>query len=498
MRHPTTPSDLGTASPTATKSPAETPVRRPWVAAVALVVGVAAWVGAIALAIGVMSFGERIDARLPFDSPLLAGFALAVAVALPFSLLTWMAWRGHPRADFATSVAGAVLIGWIILQVLVIRAYSPFQPLMFLIGVGLVLASPSGLGQAGRGVLLVVVGAVTAAVGIGLLPHLIKRGVAGMSLVAVATLLAGTTAIAFGVSWALRGRHAAVKIAGGALTVAVLAVAASVVSPAVAVTNSPATDVGATPADVGLEYETVTVTTSDGVDLAAWYVPGDNGAGVVVMHGAGSTRSAVLDQAAVLARGGYAVLLLDARGHGDSDGTAMDFGWYGDADIAAGTGHLATRPDIDADRIGVVGFSMGGEQAIGAAANDPLIAAVVAEGATGRFADDTSWLSDVYGWRGAVQERLNAMQDAVTRYLTDAPTPTALRVAVEQATDTRFLLITAGKVADEGHAAGHLRAAAPEGVDVWTVEGAGHTDGYDKTPDEWQRRVLDFLDATLT
>ena len=46
-------------------------------------------------------------------------------------------------------------------------------------------------------------------------------------------------------------------------------------------------------------------------------------------------RSAVLDQAAVLARHGYGVLLYDARGMGRSGGRAMNFGWYGDRDLAA-------------------------------------------------------------------------------------------------------------------------------------------------------------------
>jgi hypothetical protein len=36
----------------------------------------------------------------------------------------------------------------------------------------------------------------------------------------------------------------------------------------------------------------------------------------VLLPGAGSTRTAVLPQAAVLARHGYGALLLDTRGHG--------------------------------------------------------------------------------------------------------------------------------------------------------------------------------------
>ena len=64
----------------------------------------------------------------------------------------------------------------------------------------------------------------------------------------------------------------------------------------------------------------------------------------MLLHGSGSTRSAVLDQAAVLAEGGYGVLLFDARGHGESGGRAMDFGWYGDADIAGALDYLAGAP----------------------------------------------------------------------------------------------------------------------------------------------------------
>ena len=254
---------------------------------------------------------------------------------------------------------------------------------------------------------------------------------------------------------------------------------------------------GSTPAAVGLDYEPVTLTTTDGVELAAWYLPGTNGAGVVVMHGAGSTRSDVLDQAAALVHGGYAVVLIDARGHGDSDGTAMDFGWYGDLDIAAGTTFLASRADIDRTRIGVVGFSMGGEEAIGAAATDPLIRAVVAEGATGRQAADKEWFADTYGWRGWLQERLENVQDGITDFLTDASPPISLRQAVVTAPDTRFLLITAGNVDDEGHAASFIQSDMTERVTVWNVDGADHTGGYETRPDEWRQRVVEFLDESL-
>ena len=318
-----------------------------------------------------------------------------------------------------------------------------------------------------------------------------------MSAASVVVLCLGIVVVVIGARLSLRGRRRLGQLAGGAATAILVAVAALVIAPAVAATNVPTTRLGSTPAAVGLDFESLTLTTTDGVELAAWYLPGTNGAGVVVMHGAGSTRSGVLDQAAALVHGGYAVVLIDARGHGDSDGTAMDFGWYGDLDIAVGTTFLASRADIDRTRVGVVGFSMGGEEAIGAAATDPLIRAVVAEGATGRRAADKEWFSEVYGWRGWLQERLETVQDGVTDFLTAASPPISLRQAVINAPDTQFLLVTAGNVDDEGHAASFIQSGATDRVTVWNVDGADHTGGYATQPDEWQQHIVEFLDEAL-
>ena len=262
--------------------------------------------------------------------------------------------------------------------------------------------------------------------------------------------------------------------------------------------NVPPSPITSTPADLGLEFDPVEITTADDVRLAAWYLPGTNGAAVVVLHGAGSTRSAVLDHAAVLQRNGFTVLLLDARGHGESGGVAMDFGWYGDLDIAAAVDHLLTVDAVEPDRIGVLGLSMGGEEAIGGAAAHDAIRAVVAEGATARTAADKSWLSDTYGWRGWVQEQIERVQFGVTDLLTDASPPATLASAIARAGDTEFFLIAAGRVTDEQHAAEHLAAAAPDRTTTWIVDGADHTGGLDVAPTEWERRVVDFFDDHLS
>jgi pimeloyl-ACP methyl ester carboxylesterase len=267
---------------------------------------------------------------------------------------------------------------------------------------------------------------------------------------------------------------------------------------AVMATNAPRTSVGdVTPADAGLPYSDVEFVTVDGVTLSGWFIPSTNGAAVVLLHGSGSTRASVLDHAAVLAEHGYGVLMFDARGHGRSDGRAMAFGWYGDDDTSAAVTFLQTRLGVDDGRIAAVGMSMGGEEAIGAAAADGRIQAVVAEGATNRVSGDKAWLSDEYGWRGAVQEGIEWLTYSITDLLTDADPPIALRDAVVAAAPRPVLLIAAGDEENEIHAGRDIASASSGTVELWVVPDTGHTAGIDTHPDEWEERVTTFLDDTL-
>ena len=375
-------------------------------------------------------------------------------------------------------------------------AWQVTVTLIGLAAAGLLVFALRRTGPRWCGWLLTLVGVVAVAMAVGFAPYLVKTGPYPVRVATAVLLVAGLLLVGGGLARATAGVRIRGRVLAGFAVLVTLLLTVSVVSPAVAATHVPRPAVGASPSSVGLSYEDVRVQTADDVTLAAWYVPSRNGAAVVLLHGAGSTRSNVLDEAAVLAEHGYGVLMLDARGHGDSEGRAMDFGWAGDVDVAAATDYLAGRDDVEDGRIGLVGMSMGGEEAIGAS-GAVNVRAVVAEGATARMALDESWLSDAYGVRGAVQEQLEKVQDLVTSLFTDVPRPAALRDTVEQATDTQFLLITAGEMPDESQAATYIRSAAPSRVDVWTVEGAAHVGGLATAPDEWESQVTEFLDDAL-
>jgi dienelactone hydrolase len=342
------------------------------------------------------------------------------------------------------------------------------------------------------------VGIVATAAGAGIgLRHL---GAAGWSPVAAAGVLAlvsGAALLVTGAVAVVRQTHRWWRLPVAPLVLAVTAVSLWSGIIAIAATNVPPTKVpSATPGDRGLAYEDVTFPTSDGPRLSGWYLPSTTGAAIVLLHGAGSTRSAVLDHAAVLARHGYGVLLFDARGHGRSGGRAMDLGWYGDRDVDGAVSFLLTRPEVDGSRLAAVGMSMGGEEALGAAAADPRIRAVVAEGATNRVAADWAFLPTTYGVRGRVQQGVNTLTYAVTDLLTAARPPITLRAAATAMAPRPVLLIAAGDRPDEGHAARHIQRGNPA-VQVWEAAHTGHTRALHTHPDDWLRRVTAFLSAAM-
>ena len=118
-------------------------------------------------------------------------------------------------------------------------------------------------------------------------------------------------------------------------------------------------------------------TTSDGLELHGWYVPSRNGAAVIAFPG----RKGPQAPARMLIRHGYGVLLFDRRGEGESDGDPNGWGWGGDRDLQAAIAYLRARPDVDPDRIGGLGLSVGGELMIETAAEHGGLAAVASEGA---------------------------------------------------------------------------------------------------------------------
>lgn len=142
-----------------------------------------------------------------------------------------------------------------------------------------------------------------------------------------------------------------------------------------------------TPHDYGLPFEEISIKSQDGVILNGWFVPSKNGAVVMAQHGYKSNRASLLQEAKMLHKHGYGVLLTSIRSHDLNEGELITFGHFEMQDLQAWYDYLLTRKDVDFTKIGAIGNSMGGTLLIQYAALNPNIKALVSHSAFSSLED---------------------------------------------------------------------------------------------------------------
>jgi len=129
------------------------------------------------------------------------------------------------------------------------------------------------------------------------------------------------------------------------------------------------------------DYEEIWLTTQDSFKLEALYFPSNNGAAILLLHGFKSYRfdNLVLTATAMFVRNGYGVILAMRRAHGNSDGELITFGKNEYFDTEAVYQYVINRPDVNPEKIGLFGQSMGGALGILYTAENSNIKALVAD-----------------------------------------------------------------------------------------------------------------------
>ncbi|MEN9217487.1 MAG: alpha/beta hydrolase [Gloeomargarita sp. DG_2_bins_126] len=122
----------------------------------------------------------------------------------------------------------------------------------------------------------------------------------------------------------------------------------------------PSREIIHTPNDTGLEYEDLRLTTTDGVTLAAWWMPVEQADAPVILfaHGNGGNISYRLPYIRIFHQMGLASLFFDYRGYGESEGQPSEPGTYLDGEAA--WDYLTQTRQVPARRIILYGESLGG------------------------------------------------------------------------------------------------------------------------------------------
>jgi hypothetical protein len=348
-----------------------------------------------------------------------------------------------------------------------------------------------------RGALAVSVGLLAITVGAASgLYSTIAVGPSGDDFSGLLTIVAGLSLVAIGgvVLWRSRRREGRLLrriIRRALLAAAALLFAYGVIAPIGFgyVTTHVLRPTVPTP-DLRTSYETVSFQTSDGLRLEGWYIPSKNGAAVIAFPG----RSGPQKHARMLAAHGYGVLLFDRRGEGRSEGDSNLFGWGGDKDIQAAVEFLKGRPDVEPRRIGGIGFSVGGELMLEAAAKNPDLAAVVSEGAGTRAFSDS--MQDVHGVEKWISAPGQALLTASVAVFASTMPPSKLTDLVPQIRQPLFLIWAPNGGNIETMNPEYFRlAGGPK--QIWSIPDAKHVQGITAHPQEYERRVVGFFDREL-
>ncbi|NJM08625.1 alpha/beta fold hydrolase [Candidatus Gracilibacteria bacterium] len=146
-----------------------------------------------------------------------------------------------------------------------------------------------------------------------------------------------------------------------------------------------------TPAEVGLAYQEVQFKArGEALALAAWYIPAAGATrAVIIAHGVGGCRGQEFTVSSFplvehLVGSGFSVLMLDLRGHGASDTAPMTYGIRERHDLLGAVDWLLAH-GYKPGAIGVLGASMGGVAAMGAAGEEPAIGALISDSACADF-----------------------------------------------------------------------------------------------------------------
>jgi hypothetical protein len=109
--------------------------RRPWLLIGLLAfTGIGAVYGGVGLIDGSLGMPSEWLEGSPFQTWVIPGLALLIVVATPSLWALLEEVLRTPTADRTAVIAGALLVGWIAVQVLLLQRFHPLQPTMLAIG----------------------------------------------------------------------------------------------------------------------------------------------------------------------------------------------------------------------------------------------------------------------------------------------------------------------------------------------------------------------------
>lgn len=263
------------------------------------------------------------------------------------------------------------------------------------------------------------------------------------------------------------------------------------------------------PGDLGLAYEETAFDVRDeasgaALRLSAWWIPCPRASNrcAVLLHGYADAKVGAIAWAPTWQALGWNVLAVDLRAHGQSGGHLCTGGYFERHDVDAAINQLRARMPGQTERLALFGASFGASVAVATAALRDDVEAVVLDSPPPDFAAAAMTHMARLGAPGGplprlavrMAERMTGADFRAVRTLDLLPRLTCAVLLIAPGDDP---LLGGGRGGALRTALEARPASAGPGA-YWEVPGATHLMALATDPAEYQRRLGEFLNATVS
>ena len=246
------------------------------------------------------------------------------------------------------------------------------------------------------------------------------------------------------------------------------------------------------------EPERIRFAAPDGLGVSGWWFESAAAsASVVVCHGYGGNKESNLWFASTLFPR-FNVLLIDTRGHGESEGKRTSIGYLERLDILGAVAWTRDRTALKP--VGLLGMSMGGAAAILAAADCPEVGAVVADSPFARLRTPVRLAICHRGYPRVLSPTLAWAVCTTSAWLLGTARggwPDPIHVVGRIAPRPLFIIHGGADELIPAEEARALYRLAGEPKDLWIVPGVGHARVAEVDPRSYGERVTAFFEQSL-
>jgi pimeloyl-ACP methyl ester carboxylesterase len=247
--------------------------------------------------------------------------------------------------------------------------------------------------------------------------------------------------------------------------------------------------------NMGMDFEDVVFSSRDGWPLSGWLIPSRRGPTIILTHGIGGNRLDLMPAASLLVEDGFGVLMYDLRAHGRSTGNLGTWGWLEINDLHGAVDFLMERQGINKRLIGALGFSLGGQIALRAAAENPAIRAVIAEDPSPAVLSDHA-IPSGFTWRKLLNLPGLWLVYRLLEAVSGMDSPPGVLESIGQVSPRPLLLIASGQARPRDTLENFFnRAGDPKSF--WRVPEAGHGWISVRRPEQYALQLCGFFKRHL-